>query len=189
MQRDRTFEKHDLVDRCLATFVEAGTLDLSLDQLANKVGLSKRMLVHYFGRREIIEQEAMTRLEEQLRKQFAPESFPRGVALKHVVLSLWDQTTAPDRRGVLLLVMDVCRRAWSGSARAKAFYQEQQRLWVKLLMRFLPDRLMVEELLQVFQGAAVAYLITGDRKAGRRGLMRSLAGEHKAPKGVISRRR
>jgi len=68
--------------------------------------------------------------------------------------------------------MDLPRRAWKGSARAKAFYAEQQRLWVQLLMRFLPNRLAVEEVLQLFQGAVLAYLITGDPEPGRRSLDR-----------------
>ncbi|MGA8030387.1 MAG: TetR/AcrR family transcriptional regulator [Bryobacteraceae bacterium] len=175
MQRKNTVDREQLVDRCLAAFVESGTLDLSLDQLANSVGISKRMLVHYFGGRENIEERAMTRLEEKLRAQFAPESFPSGVSPQTVVTALWEQTTAPEARGVLLLVMDLSKRAWSGSARARAFYEEQQRLWVNLLLKFLPDRPAVEELLQLFQGAVLAFLITGNREPGRRALMRILS--------------
>jgi AcrR family transcriptional regulator len=152
--------------------VKAGTIDLSLDQLAKRVGISKRMLVHYFGGRENIEEGAMTLLEERLRGQFAPERFPPGVATKTVVAALWKQTTAPEAKGILLLVMDISRRAWSGSSRAKAFYAEQQRLWVELLMKFFPDRGRVEEVLQLFQGAVLAYLITGDPEPGRRSLTR-----------------
>ena len=158
--------------RCLATFVKAGTIDLSLDQLANSVGISKRMLVHYFGGRDNIEEGAIALLEERLRARFAPESFPPGVSAETVVAALWDQTTAPEAKGVLLLVMDMSRRAWNGSARAKAFYAEQQRLWVQLLMTFLPDQARVEEVLQLFQGAVLAYLITGDPEPGRRSLAR-----------------
>jgi AcrR family transcriptional regulator len=172
MQRKRRTSQKELLERCLATFVKAGTIDLSLDQLANSVGISKRMLVHYFGGRENIEERAMALLEERLRTQFAPESFPPGVSPKKVVAALWEQTTAPEAKGVLLLVMDLSRRAWNGSARAKAFYAEQQRLWVQLLMKFLPDQPTVEQVLQLFQGAVLAYLITGDPEPGRRSLTR-----------------
>ncbi len=72
--------------------------------------------------------------------------------------------------------MDLSRRAWTGSARARAFYEEQQRLWVELLLKFIPDCRMVEEILQLFQGATLAYLITGDTEPGRRALMRTLSG-------------
>jgi AcrR family transcriptional regulator len=164
-------DQDKVVERCLGAFVGAGTLDLSLDQLAVQVGVSKRMLIHYFGGREGIEERAMTRLEDKLRAQFAPESFPRGVSPEIVVRTLWERTTAPEAKGVLLLVMDLSRRAWSGSARARAFYEEQQRLWVELLLRFLPDRVVVEDVLQMFQGAVLAYLVTGDRERGLRGLM------------------
>jgi len=171
-QRKSRASREELLDRCLATFVKAGTIDLSLDQLAKSVGTSKRMLVHYFGGRENIEEGAMALLEQRLRAQFAADSFPAGVSSETVVATLWKRTTSSEARGVLLLVMDVSRRAWNGSARAKAFYAEQQRLWAQLLMKFMPDQLRVEELLQLFQGAVLAYLITGDPEPGRRSLAR-----------------
>jgi AcrR family transcriptional regulator len=165
----------EILDRCLRAFVGAGTLDLSLDQLARWVGTSKRMLVHYFGGREKIEHGAMARLEERLRAQFSPAAFPAGVSPRAVVTALWERTTAPASKGVLLLVMDLSRRAWKGSARARAFYQEQQRLWVELLMTFIPERAIVDEVLQLFQGAVLAFLITGDPEPGKRALLRALA--------------
>jgi AcrR family transcriptional regulator len=180
MRRRKKPDLGVLLDRCLAAFLEAGTLDLSLDQLARKAGSSKRMLVHYFGGRETIEEQAITRLENRLRTQFVPEAFPPGAPAQAVVSALWDRTTAPQSRGVLLLVMDLSKRAWSGSKRAKLFYEEQQRLWTELLMRFLPDRAIVEEALQTFQGAVLAFLITGDGEPGRRALMRILENQQKA---------
>src|SRR5208283_5369414 len=168
-------KREQLVDRCLAAFVQSGTLELSLDQLAAKAGTSKRMLVHYFGGRENIEELAMARLEERLRAQFAPEAFPPGVTADKVVAALWERTTAPASRGVLRLIMDLSRRAWSGSARAKAFYEEQRRLWTHLLTTYLPDQPAVEELLQLFQGAVLAFLVTGDPEPGRQALQRTVA--------------
>jgi AcrR family transcriptional regulator len=170
-----TTELTDLAESCLRAFVGSGTLDLSLDQLAREVGISKRMLVHYFGGREAIEERAMTLLENRLRAQFAPENFPAGVGIQLVIHALWDRTTNPQSKGVLLLVMDLSRRAWNGSPRATSFYQEQQRLWVELLLRYLPDKNTVEDVLQSFQGAVLAYLITGDPEPGRRMLNRLCA--------------
>jgi AcrR family transcriptional regulator len=166
-----------LVEGCLAAFIAAGTLDLSLDQLASAVGISKRMLIHYFGSREILEQKAFALLEDRLRERFSASRFPQGASVATVVTALWDQSTAPQSRGVLLLIMDVNRRGWSGSERARAFYVEQQRLWEDLLLKFLPDPRAVEELLQLFQGAILVYLVTGDREQGRRTLLRMLQRE------------
>jgi AcrR family transcriptional regulator len=165
-------DREQLINRCLAAFVQSGTLELSLDQLAARVGTSKRMLVHYFGAREKIEEQAMTLLEEKLRAQFAPQNFPPSVSLAIVVTALWERTTDPASRGVLRLVMDLSRRAWSGSQRAQAFYAEQQRLWTRLLLTYLPNEAAVEELLQLFQGAVLAFLVTGEAETGRRSLMR-----------------
>ena len=163
-----------LLDRCLTAFIHAGTLDLSLDQLARKVGTSKRMLVHYFGSRDRLEEKAMTRLEESLRAKFSPEAFPPGVTPEVVLTALWDRSTAPESRGVLLLVMDLSRRAWNGSKRAQAFYAEQQRLWVALLTKFFLDQAQVEQILQLFKGAILTYVITGDRESGKGALLRAL---------------
>lgn len=171
-QLDRPSGRVELVERCLAAFIEAGTLDLSLDQLAERVGSSKRMLVHYFGSRENLEETVMARLEDRLRDRFRAGSFPPGTPLSAVVAALWKQSTQPKSRGVLQLIMDVNRRGWSGSERAKAFYRKQQQLWVDLLREFLPDPAEVEALLQLFQGAVLVYLMTGDREQGRRALAR-----------------
>jgi AcrR family transcriptional regulator len=179
MRRRKKPDLSVLLDRCLAAFVQAGTLDLSLDQLARKVGSSKRMLVHYFGGRENIEEQAITRLENRLRAQFAPEAFPPAATAQAIVSALWDCTTDPQSKGVLLLVMDLSKRAWSGSKRARLFYAEQQRLWIELLMRYLPDRSTVEAVLQAFQGAVLAFLVTGDREPGRWAMMRILENQEK----------
>jgi len=172
MPRERKVDREELLLRCVAAYVRAGSLELSLDQLAKRAGTSKRMLVHYFGSRESIEERAMVKLEELLRAQFAPEAFPARITAKAVVAALWERTTAPEAKGILLLTMDVSRRAWNGSKRARVFYAEQQRLWEQLLLKYLPDPSTVEELLQLFQGAVLAFLITGDAEPGRRTLMR-----------------
>jgi len=135
------------------------------------------MLVHYFGSREALEELAMTRLEERLRARFRAGAFPAGTSLRSVVTVLWDQLTAPQSRGILLLTMDLTRRSWSGSERGKRFFEEQQRLWSEMLQDFLPNAVAVETLLQLFQGAARVYLVTGDRERGRRALDRLIAAE------------
>jgi AcrR family transcriptional regulator len=168
-----------LLESCLAAFIRAGTLDLSLDALAEAVGSSKRMLIHYFGGRDAIEEMAMSLLEDRLRARFRASNFPPDTTLRSVVAALWEQTTSPESRGVVLLAMDLTRRSWSGSKRARKFFEEQQRLWAVMLQEFLPDAAAVETLLQLFQGAMLVYLVTGDRERGRRALDRLISGETK----------
>ncbi len=172
MQKKMQADHDQVIARCLAAFVQAGTLELSLDQIALQVGVSKRMLVHYFGGREVLEERAMSLLEDRLRMQLAPTQFQLNEPFAAVIAALWSRTSAPGSRGVLLLIMDLSRRAWSGSARAQAFYAEQQRLWVELLLNFTDDRATVEEVLQLFQGAVLDFLITGNADRGRLALER-----------------
>jgi len=97
---------------------------------------------------------------------------PSDISLQQVLSELWTRTTDPASKGVLLLIMEVSRRAWNGSGRAYEFYVEQQRLWVELLLNYLPEKDLVEDVPQSFQGAVLAYLITGDVERGRRMLNR-----------------
>lgn len=169
--------REQLLESCLAAFIRAGTLDLSLDRLAKEVGSNKRMLIHYFGGRDALEEAAMSLLEDRLRARFQARAFPANAPLWQVVAALWEQTTSPESRGVLLLAMDLTRRSWSGSERARRFFEEQQRLWAKMLQEFLPDPGAVETLLQLFQGAMLVYLVTGDKERGRRALDRFISAE------------
>jgi AcrR family transcriptional regulator len=173
--RETERNREELLDKCLSAFIGSGRLDLSLDQLSKAVGISKRMLIHYFGGRDALEELVMTRLEDRLRQRFCADAFPAGTSLRIVALALWEQTTNPASRGLLLLVMDLTQRAWNGSKRARQFYAEQQRLWVDLLMSFSDDRKFVEFLLQLFQGCVLAYLISGDREQGLRALEKIVA--------------
>ena len=66
-----------LLEACLGAFVRAGTLDLSLDALAKSARTSKRMLIHYFGSREALEELAMSQIEDRLRGRFQAGAFPR----------------------------------------------------------------------------------------------------------------
>jgi AcrR family transcriptional regulator len=175
-KKDPASREH-LLESCLTAFVRAGTLDLSLDALAKAAKTSKRMLIHYFGTREALEEQAMSRLEDRLRARFRAGAFPAGTPLRTFVSILWDQLTAPRSRGILQLTMDLTRRSWSGSARGKHLFEEQQRLWSEMLYPFLPDPVAVETLLQLFQGAAFVYLVTGDRDRGRRALDHLIAME------------
>ena len=174
---EKTLSREALVEKCLFAFLRAGTLDLSLDRLARAVGISKRMLIHYFGGRDAIEEMAMALLEDRLRARFQASVFPAGTSPQAVVMALWEQTTSPQSRGVLQLAMDLTRRSWSGSARARRFFEGQQRLWTEMFREFIPDPATVETLLQLFQGATLVYLVTGDQERGRRALERLMAVE------------
>ncbi len=169
--------REQLLELCLGEYVRAGTLDRSLDQLAKAIRSSKRMLIHYFGSRDALEEAAMSLLEDRLRARFRSGAFPAGTPLWSVVAALWEETTSAESRGMVRLAMDMTRRSWSGSERARRFFKEQQRLWAEMLREFLPDAGAVETLLQLFQGAMLVYLVTGDRERGRRALDRFVAAE------------
>jgi AcrR family transcriptional regulator len=170
-------DRQQLIERCLAALIAAGSLELSMDRLASAVKVSKRMLIHYFGNRESLELAALTLLEERLRAQFASGSLPRRMSPRQAIQRLWDRTTAPESHGSLLLIMDIARRASQGAERARQFYGQQLQLWRDLLSQYLPSRSAVDAVLQSFQGAVFEYLVTGNRAAARKSLLRTTARE------------
>ena len=176
-QREKKHIVDQLVGRCMSAFLEAGTLDVSLDNLSRKVGISKRMIVHYFGGRDGLERKAMRRLEDTLRAQFSPASFPHTGSVRKMILTLWERATRSEARGILLLVMDLARRAWSGSAAAQAFYQEQLRLWARLLQDLGVDKGFIQTIIVTFQGAVLMLLTTGNPDPGKQALLRLLSGK------------
>src|SRR5271169_2626205 len=87
-KKKQTRNREQLLESCLAAFIRAGTLDLSLDQLAKAAGSNKRMLIHYFGGREALEEMAMALLEDRLRARFRASAFPPGASAQSVVAAL-----------------------------------------------------------------------------------------------------
>jgi hypothetical protein len=71
--------------------------------------------------------------------------------------------------------MDMTRRAWNGSEQARSFYLEQQKIWIELLLNFSSDEGRVRNVLQLFQGALLTFLITGDAQSGESALCREAA--------------
>ena len=109
-----------LLEACLSAFVRAGTLDLSLDTLAKAAKSSKRMLIHYFGSREALEEMAMARLEDGLRARFRAGAFRAGTPLSAVVSTLWRSTyCAPiERRTSRQHGSDAAELEWIGARQA-----------------------------------------------------------------------
>lgn len=86
--------REQLLEACLAAFIRAGTMDLSLDTLAEGAGTSKRMLIHYFGGRDALEEMAMSLLEDRLRARFRAGAFPAGTSPQAVIAALWNKPPA-----------------------------------------------------------------------------------------------
>lgn len=184
-------KRQRLLERCLAITAARGSLSLSLDELAREAGTTKRMLVHYFRSRDMLERAIIALLEERLREQFARSPQPAAAPIASPVLALWDQVTAPGMEGVLRLVLEVTRRAWSGDDDAKRFLDGQQQAWVALLSAHLPDTDAVTCVLHLFQGALLDYAVSGDAARGRRSVVRLLASleEHQPTRGIQERGR
>jgi uncharacterized protein YbjT (DUF2867 family) len=47
-------------------------------------------------------------------------------------------------------------------------------MWLDLLQHYFPDVSVAEELLLLFQGVILVYLVTGDAAQGRRALIRAI---------------
>lgn len=172
MPRPPEPEKRDaILDACYAAAREAGSLDLSLAHLAERTGVSARMLVYHFGTREALQRALATRLEAELREHFTAamrESERRSVG--EATLSLWDRISAERSRGVLRLLLDVVHQAQRGDEEARRIAEGEVQAWKHVLAEGIDDPDVAAGLMLMVLGASVDLLSSGDAAGGRRAI-------------------
>jgi AcrR family transcriptional regulator len=160
-----------VLDACYAAARGLGSLDVTLAALAERTGVSARMLVHYFGSRDALQRELGARFERELRERFdeyATDGSGGGVA--GAVLGLWDHLAAPEMRGPLRLLLDLMHRAQRGDAHAAEMGEREIGAWTRVLEGRVPDPALASALVLLFVGAAMDLLATGDATRGRRAI-------------------
>ncbi|MGW6620220.1 TetR/AcrR family transcriptional regulator [Nocardia sp. NPDC055002] len=87
--------RDELLHAALDDFARHGLVDFTLRGLAERIGTSARMLVHYFGSREQLLSAAFAEHRQQMQRQLADaaEQSPAGAAT-----SAWAAMTADEQR-------------------------------------------------------------------------------------------
>ncbi|GAA2090590.1 TetR family transcriptional regulator [Streptomyces albiaxialis] len=107
-----------LVDAAVDHVTEHGIADLSLRRLGAAIGVSHRMLIHYFGSKEQLLAEIVRTSERRQRALLSRLHEESGLAPTEVARLLWRQLTDPRLAGQERLFFEICGYALRGRPEA-----------------------------------------------------------------------
>ncbi|MFI2200398.1 TetR/AcrR family transcriptional regulator [Streptomyces sp. NPDC020192] len=95
-----------------------GITDLSLRRLGAAIGVSHRMLIHYFGSKEQLLVEIVRTSERRQRELLSQLRTEPGLSPADVARRLWQQLTDPQLAGQERLFFEICGHALRGRPEA-----------------------------------------------------------------------
>ncbi|MDX3225128.1 TetR/AcrR family transcriptional regulator [Streptomyces sp. ME19-01-6] len=107
-----------LLDAAADHVAAHGIADLSLRRLGAAIGVSHRMLIHYFGSKEQLLIEIVRTSERRQRDLLSRLRLEPGLAPAEVARMLWQQLTDPRLAGQERLFFEVCGHALRGRPEA-----------------------------------------------------------------------
>ncbi|MGW1170825.1 TetR/AcrR family transcriptional regulator [Streptomyces sp. NPDC002550] len=114
-QSDR---RAQLVDAAVDHVAAHGIGDLSLRRLGAAIGVSHRMLIHYFGSKEQLLVEIVRTSEQRQRDLMSRLRLEPGLSPADVARRLWRQLTDPRLAGQERLFFEICGHALRGRPEA-----------------------------------------------------------------------
>lgn len=131
--------REQLLQDCLAYFLRHGVAHLSLRPLAAAVGTSARMLLHYFGSKEVLIAEVMDQVHLRLQSTFEElRREPVQPSCQHLVLIFWQALSARENRPSLRLLFEVQMLALQHPKRYRRYLTRTSASWRKLIEAALP---------------------------------------------------
>ena len=169
-------KKQELLEQCLASSIEVGALDGSMNSIAKRIGTSGRMLIYHFGSKQELENQLIGLLEQRLRKKLwsfrEEDSVMETHELITPLLKMWQHLTSPEIEGLLKLSMEMSQRAIRGDFKAQGFLERESQEWISFLLELTNDRENAITLLHLFQGAILDFLTTGNKLRGKQTIER-----------------
>jgi AcrR family transcriptional regulator len=107
-----------LVDAAVDHVAAHGIADLSLRGLGAAIGVSHRMLIHYFGSKEQLLVEIVRTSERRQRDVLSRLRLEPGLSPADVARLLWQQLTDPRLAGQERLFFEICGHALRGRPEA-----------------------------------------------------------------------
>ena len=114
-ERDR---RAQLLDAAVEFVADHGIADLSLRRLGTAIGVSHRMLIHYFGSKEKLLVEIVRTSEERQRELLSRLRLEPGLAPADAARTLWRRLTDPRLAGQERLFFEIYGHALRGRPEA-----------------------------------------------------------------------
>ncbi|MFF4546662.1 TetR/AcrR family transcriptional regulator [Streptomyces sp. NPDC001435] len=160
-----------LVDAAVDHVVAHGIGDLSLRRLGAAIGVSHRMLIHYFGSKEQLLVEIVRTSERRQRELLSRLRLEPGLSPADVARQLWQQLTDPRLAGQERLFFEICGQALRGRPEAVPVLEGLVTDWLEPLVAAEVDagaepaaaRNRARLGLATVRGLLLDLLATGDR--------------------------
>ncbi|MCX5269480.1 TetR/AcrR family transcriptional regulator [Streptomyces sp. NBC_00199] len=123
-----------LVDAAVDHVAAHGIADLSLRRLGAAIGISHRMLIHYFGSKEHLLVEIVRTSERRQRDLLSQLRLEPGLSPADVARLLWQQLTDPQLAGQERLFFEIFGHALRGRPEAVPVLEGLVTDWLEPLM-------------------------------------------------------
>ncbi|MFF1769049.1 TetR/AcrR family transcriptional regulator [Streptomyces sp. NPDC058249] len=160
-----------LVNAAVDYVAAHGIADLSLRGLGAAIGVSHRMLIHYFGSKEHLLLEIVRTSEQRQRDLLSRLSLEPGLSPADAARLLWQQLTDPRLAGQERLFFEICGHALRGRPEATPVLEGLVNDWLEPLVAAevaagtdpLVARNRARLGLATVRGLLLDLLATGDR--------------------------
>jgi AcrR family transcriptional regulator len=163
-------KKQELLEQCLATAIELGVLDSTINAIAQRIGTSGRMLVYHFGSKLELERQVIGLLEIRLReKLWSFQNLPlaKSASISESLLEMWHHLTSSEMNGLLQMTMALNQRAIQGDVETQLFLERDSQQWIDSLSHLTNNETTALSLFHLFQGAILDFLTTGNAQRGK----------------------
>ncbi|MFB6979066.1 TetR/AcrR family transcriptional regulator [Streptomyces scopuliridis] len=126
--------RSQLVDAAVDYVAAHGFADLSLRGLGAAIGVSHRMLIHYFGSKEALLAEIVRTSERRQRDLLSRFRLEPGLSPSDAARLLWRQLTDPRLAGQERLFFEICGHALRGRAETALVLEGFVNDWLEPLM-------------------------------------------------------
>ncbi len=123
-----------LLDAAVDQVAAQGMADLSLRGLGAAIGVSHRMLIHYFGSKEQLLVEIVRLSEQRQRDLLSRLRLEPGLSPADAARLLWRQLTDPRLAGQERLFFEICGHALRGRPEAAQFLEGLVNDWLEPLV-------------------------------------------------------
>ncbi|WP_327299220.1 MULTISPECIES: TetR/AcrR family transcriptional regulator [unclassified Streptomyces] len=123
-----------LVDAAVDHVAAHGIADLSLRRLGAAIGVSHRMLIHYFGSKERLFVEIVRTSERRQRDLLSRLRLESGLSPADLARRLWQQLADPRLAGQERLFFEVCGQALRGRPEAAPVLEGLVKDWLEPLV-------------------------------------------------------
>ena len=172
MARTANLERPDeLLDAIVGYLTSHGVADASLRPLAAAVGSSPRVLLYYFGSKEVLIAQALARLRERQRAAYAQMKLAATANPREACLAIWRHLSAPASEPLFRMFFQAYSMGLQDPARFQDFLRTAIEDWLEflsapLLARGHPvalARAYATVVLAGFRGFMLDYCASRDR--------------------------